>query len=364
MNQIYLVLNNNKPEPKTSTGERKFDDRRKTAGFSNLFAMLPAVPEEKRQERDCQNRRKSRAKAGIKDISSHYKHVRGRIVLSNHPNTSITSQSSTIEAITGDTVLDVGSSSPVGSLSSRTAPNAFSLNSDDDSEDFDAQSRRLSHYVKTTDYEQSRIRELKVTIEFLLSARFKDLLICKCVSQFLGQISPDEFAWVEQQAAEDYFVCELRGPQFKSFVWYLAFYDDPPLEVDTQHWDLERKRYACTVLLFTLLFPLVIPGVFFRCLYESILSYINIWGIRFSTYSLMWKFLLVIICPFMFFIWMFGTLLLAFLLVFIRTIFIPSDLLSGWSFMCAEHQWAQWISSIHKRAYWIRALYDDCFSEI
>lgn len=75
--------------------------------------------------------------------------------------------------------------------------------------------------MKTTDYEQSRIQELKVTIEFCLSERFKDLLICKFICQYLGQISQDEFAWVERQAAEDYFVCELRGPQFKSFIWYL-----------------------------------------------------------------------------------------------------------------------------------------------
>lgn len=366
-NNIYLVLNNNKADPRSSVSEaNKLESRnsdlfhvhKRTIGFSNLFRFLPPVPEEKRNEIGYKDHRKLRTNAGIKDISRHYKHVQGRIVLSKHGPANAMSQGIN-DALSRDTVLDV-ESSPTGAT---RASSAISQENEEDSEDFESQKRTLSHYVKTTDYEQSRIRELKVTIEYSLSARFEDLLICKCISVFLGQISQDGFAWVEKQAAKDYFVCELRAPQFKSFVWYLTFYDDPPLEVDTRHWDLETSRYMCTVLLFSILFPLVIPGVFLRCCYESWNCYWSIWGLRFSVYSLMWKILLVIICPFMLFIWVIGTLLLAFLLIIIRTAFLPFDIWSGWCFMFEDHQWAQWISSIHYRAYYIRALYDDCFHQ-
>merc|ERR1719499_89475 len=228
----------------------------------------------------------------------------------------------------------------------------------DDSEDFVSAERRFSHYVKTTEYEQGRLKELQVTIEYYLQSQFKDIMLVETIFKFLGPLSQDDYEWIGVQAEADYFLNELRWPQYKSFLRYIFFYDDPPVEVDREQWEKESHTYICTVIFFTILFPLVLPCVMLQgCRASS--SYFSLeLHHYFDSLSLIWKILFMVFAPVVFVLILLAILLSAIFLALVRLLSIPSDIITGWRYMCGEKHWVFWLDSIHNRAEYMRYFYD------
>jgi len=247
----------------------------------------------------------------------------------------------------------------VGSMTSRDSRAGLMPESESsDSEDFTSAERRYSHYRKTTEYEQSRLAELKVTIEHTLQTRFKDLLVVKSVFQFLGPLSRADFDWVGIQAESDYFLNELRWSQYKTFLRYIILYDIPPLEVDRDQWDKEFTAYICTVILFTLLFVLVIPGVLITgcqaCLNFLRNELVHHW----HSLSLIIKMSIILFFPLVLAILLLSAILFIICVLLVRLVNVPCDIAMGWLYMCKEEHWICWLDSIHARAQCMRCLYD------
>merc|ERR1719361_750766 len=286
-----------------------------------------------------------------------YKNVRGRLVLTESKNKPMPDSTE----VQGATAIKVDDFNSPPSLRGSGISSKFTTEDSDDSEDFDSQKRRLSHYIKTNQYEQSRLRELQVTIEVELQKKFYDLLICHAIFQYLGPLSQEDYEWIEYQAAKDYFVNELRGAQYKTFVRYLLLHDIPPLEVDSKQWDDEKGRSFFTVIVFPLFGILTLPITLLRAFYESFTAFKNMWSIKFTTYSCPSKILLVVLSPLICALWVTGTVILSIILVLLRAIYLPLDICTGWRHLCSEHQWAEWISSVHSRTYCMRYIFDFFF---